>query len=228
MNDRWQKFPGREALDRSLAAHLAAVLRRDITATGSACLALSGGSTPLGLFAALTRETLDWRAVSLTLVDERWVDPEHPDSNETKVREYLYQGDVQQARLVGLKTPHPRAAEGEHEASARIQSLPLPFSAVVLGMGSDGHTASWFPQAANLPRLLAAEGPDLVAATEPVTAPHPRMTLTLAAVLASREIIIHITGEEKQTVLNDAIANGYPVAAVLKQTRTPVTIWWAP
>jgi 6-phosphogluconolactonase len=102
------------------------------------------------------------------------------------------------------------------------------FSAVVLGMGEDGHTASWFPQTADLAALLDPTNPADVAMTDPVTAPHRRLTLTLAAVLNSREIIIHITGESKRTVLERACANGYPVAAVLEQDTTPTSIWWSP
>ena len=60
------------------------------------------------------------------------------------------------------------------------------------------------------------------------TAPHGRLTLTLAAVLRSREIIIHITGETKKSVLEKAIERDYPVAAVLQQTTAPASIWWAP
>lgn len=228
MSDRWRLFEDRDALALALAEHLAQRLREDIAERGEASLALSGGSTPKPMFQALAQQELDWRNVSLTLVDERWVDGDHPDSNERLLRENLHRGPAAAARFIGLKTPHPRASEGEGEAGARIAALPRPFSAVVLGMGGDGHTASWFPQAANLPRLLDLEGGALVAATEPVTAPHTRMTLTLPAVLNSREVILHITGEDKRAVLGDAIARGYPVAAMLKQSTTPLSIWWAP
>ena len=95
-------------------------------------------------------------------------------------------------------------------------------------MGGDGHTASWFPQAVNLQELLDPEAQNPVAATEPVTAPHQRITLTMHAVLNARNIIIHITGNEKREVINSAAARGYPIAAVLNQTTTPVSIWWTP
>jgi len=228
MNESWQIFDSTTELDAALAAHLAQRLREDIAERGAASLALSGGSTPKAMFRALAQQDLPWEQVALTLVDERWVDGEHPDSNERLLRENLLTGAAGAARLAGLKTPHPRASEGESEASARIASLPRPFTAVVLGMGGDGHTASWFPQAANLPRLLDERGTALVAATEPLTAPHARMTLTLPAVLASLEIILHITGEEKKAVLGQAVTRGHPVAAVLRQQHTPLTIWWAP
>ncbi|TXS95122.1 6-phosphogluconolactonase [Parahaliea aestuarii] len=228
MGQQWHNFDSRDGLAAALAQYLAARLRADIETRGAACLALSGGSTPVPMFQALAQQVLDWPAVSLTLVDERWVDTDHPDSNERLLREHLHLGPAAAARVIGLKTPHQRAIEGEGEASARIAALARPFSALVLGMGGDGHTASWFPQAANLPRLLDRAGTDLVAATEPVTAPHTRMTLTLPAVLNSAEIILHITGEDKKAVLGNAIARGYPVAAVLRQSTTPLSIWWAP
>jgi len=76
--------------------------------------------------------------------------------------------------------------------------------------------------------LLDAGGPEQVAATDPGTAPHQRITLTLPAVLDSRDIIIHITGQEKKTVLDNAQSAGYPIAAILTQHTTPATIWWAP
>ncbi|WP_116368164.1 6-phosphogluconolactonase [Parahaliea mediterranea] len=228
MKPQWHTFDSHEALAVALAEHLAARLRTDIDARGAASLALSGGSTPTPMLQALAQQTLNWSAVHLTLVDERWVDTSHPDSNERLLREHLLSGPASRARLSGLKTPHPRASEGEGEAAARIAALPRPFSAVVLGMGSDGHTASWFPQAANLPRLLDADGTELVAATEPVTAPHARMTLTLPAVLNSTEVILHITGAEKKAVLGEALSRGYPVAAVQRQSTTPLSIWWAP
>ena len=119
-------------------------------------------------------------------------------------------------------------AKGLTALGREIAAIPRPFSAVVLGMGGDGHTASWFPQAANLAALLDPANPAEVAETEPVTAPHRRLTLTLAAVLGSREIILHITGEAKRAVLENALSQGCPVAAVLDQRTTPVTVWWAP
>jgi 6-phosphogluconolactonase len=118
--------------------------------------------------------------------------------------------------------------DGVAVLNSQIASMPKPFSAVVLGMGNDGHTASWFPGATNLAALLDPDNPAQVMETEPPTAPHRRMTLTLAAVLQSREIIVHITGPEKKAVIEQAADRDSPVAAVLAQRETPASIWWAP
>lgn len=224
----WHRFDQREELDRALAAHIAGCLQRDLDSREWASLAVSGGSTPRGMFQRLAACDLAWQRVAITLVDERWVPPDHADSNERLVRENLLQQHAAAARLVGLKTPDADAAEGLAASRKRIADLPLPFSAVVLGMGGDGHTASWFPRAENLQALLAPPDGAAVAVTDPVTAPHQRITLTLPAVLDSREIIVHITGEDKRSILEAAEQAGHPVAAVTSQRQTPVSIWWAP
>ncbi|MBA6413458.1 6-phosphogluconolactonase [Parahaliea sp. F7430] len=224
----WQKFSDTAELDQALATQLAQELRRDLERRDAACLALSGGGTPKGMFHLLSQQALPWQRVSLTLVDERWVPREHADSNEAMLRSNLLQNAASDAHFIGLKTAHAQAAEGVEEAASRIAQIARPFTAVVLGMGSDGHCASWFPGAENLAQLLDPNRSELVAATQPPKAPHARMTLSLSAVLASQQIIIHITGTEKKAVLEEAISKNYPIAAVLQQRQTPVSIWWAP
>ena len=224
----WREFAGREQLDTALAQHLARALQRDLAARSAASMALSGGSTPRGMCRALANCALDWDKVLLTLVDERWVNADHPDSNERLLRENLLCGEASRSHLVGLKTAHADALDALEEVRQKLARLPMPFTAVVLGMGGDGHTASWFPRAENLRDLLFPGEGQLVGATDPITAPHQRITLTLPAVLHSREIIIHITGEQKRDVLQAAAAEGHPIAAVTMQHATPVTIWWAP
>tara|TARA_R110001599_G_scaffold353459_2_gene592765 strand:- start:12713 stop:13387 length:675 start_codon:yes stop_codon:yes gene_type:complete len=223
MND-WHRFTSTAELDSALALHLAQRLKEDIAHYGDASLALSGGGTPVGMFKHLARCALDWSRVWLTLVDERCVTTDNPDSNERLLRDNLLQSHASQARFVSM------AGAGKDNMSAmnaQLSAIPRPFSAVVLGMGNDGHTASWFPGVANLAELLDPENTAQVAMTEPLTAPHRRITLTLAAVLESREIIIHITGAEKKAVIEQAQERGYPVAAVLEQRATPASIWWA-
>lgn len=224
----WQCYKNTEQLDQALAEHIAARLQDDIASYGQASLAVSGGGTPKNMFRLLSRTELDWSRVGVTLVDERWVGAEHADSNERLVRENLLQNAAVGAHFVSLKSHHDDAGQGLAEVAARLSELQFPLSMVVLGMGGDGHTASWFPQAVNLQQLLQLNNKALLAASDPVTAPHQRITLTLSAVLNSRDIAIHITGAEKKAVLERASAQGYPIAAILQQQQNPATIWWAP
>jgi 6-phosphogluconolactonase len=224
----WQRFPGTEELDRALAQHIAAQLAADILEHGQASLAVSGGGTPRNMFQQLSQCELDWSRVWISLVDERWVSVDSPDSNERLVRENLLQNRATAAHFVSLVSQHGDANDGLAEIGKRLDEIPQPWSTVVLGMGGDGHTASWFPQATNLQELLSTAGTQQINATQPVTAPYQRITLTLPAVLKSRQIIIHITGDEKKLVLENARQQRYPIAAILEQQSTPATIWWAP
>ncbi len=226
--NNWQLMPDTDTLDENLAQHIAEQLTRDLKQHGTASLAVSGGGTPKGLFQCLSQCDLDWENIKVTLVDERWVGLDSPDSNEQMLRTNLLQNKALKAQFVGLKTADALGEDGLAEARQRIANIGKPFSAVILGVGGDGHTASWFPQAGNLAQLVDPTGSKEVDITDPVTAPHQRITLTLPAVLRSREIIIHIVGAGKRDVVESATEKQFPIALILEQTKTPVTIWWAP
>lgn len=225
---KWHNFADKAQLDTALAQHIAAQLQADISSRGSASLAVSGGGTPKGMFGELSRQALDWSQVTITLVDERWVTPDSPDSNERLVREHLLQNEAACAQFISLKSEHEDASDGLAVITERLDALGRPISVVVLGMGGDGHTASWFPQADNLAQLLDPRCSQRLGATDPVTAPYQRITLTLPAVLDSSELIIHITGDDKKAVLQSAREQSFPIAAILEQQVNPATIWWAP
>lgn len=221
----WRTFASATELDAALAAHIAKRLEEDLQRFGHASLAVSGGSTPVGMFRQLAGKRLDWSRVWLTLVDERCVATDSPDSNERLVRTELLQQHAAAASFLGLASA---CGGGLERLEQQFADLPRPFSAAVLGMGTDGHTASWFPRASNLAGLLDPANPAAVATTEPITAPHRRVTLTLPAVLNSRELLLHITGMRKRELLHSAAKKDLPVATILLQNTTPATIWWAP
>lgn len=221
----------KQSLAEKLARDIGAILRESIAKRGAASLVVSGGSTPKPFFEALRQENgIDWKKVHVTLADDRWVDAPHPDSNEQLVKDNLL---IDGMHFTSLKTRHATPHEGVAEVQARIAALPRPFDAVILGMGDDGHTASFFPTAPELDAALyPASAEVLVAAiTPPEYAPHQRMTLTLPAILDAKRIILHITGGKKQEVYEKAADAGaiedMPVRAVLRQEKTPVDIYWA-
>ena len=215
-----------------LADQVAEFLRASIRERGRASLVVSGGSTPVPFFVALSELALAWEKVTITLADERWVEPSEPDSNERLVRLHLLQNRAAAAHLVGLKTEAPTAVQGEKECDDRLAVLQRPFDVLILGMGNDGHTASLFPEAERLSEALAMDSGQLCIAITPPVAPHERMTLTLPALLQSREIILHLVGSGKRSVYENAMEKGaveeMPVRAVLGQTSAPVTVFWCP
>lgn len=228
----FKEFKDSPTLVAALAGQVADLLRSAIKERGQASLVVSGGSTPVPFFAALSALALDWRQVVVTLADERWVDPMDADSNEHLVRQHLLQNRAAVARFVGLKNEALSAVQGEKECAERLALLPRPFDVLVLGMGKDGHTASLFPQAARLGEALNMDSGTLCLAITPPAAPHERMTLTLPALLQSRQIILHLVGPDKRAVYERALAKGpvaeMPIRAVLGQAFAPVTVFWAP
>lgn len=217
-----------QALTEAVAADLDTALRERPRAS----LVVSGGRSPIAFFERLRGAALDWSRVVITLADERWVPPEHPDSNARLVAGHLLQGAAAAARFVPLWNGAPTPADAIAERSIALAALPQPFDALVLGMGEDGHTASLFPGAPGLPAALDPGADALLAAIDPPAAPHPRLSLTLAALLDSRRIHLPIGGAAKRAVYRRAIAEceplHLPVAAVLCQTTVPVTVYLNP
>jgi 6-phosphogluconolactonase len=221
-----------ETVSRELATRIAASLAAAIGARGLASLVVSGGRSPVRLFEILRAQPLDWGHVCVALADERWVSPEDADSNERLVREVLLKDHAAPARFLGLKNGAPTPDLGAVSAWETFARVPRPFDAVVLGMGDDGHTASLFPGSPNLPRALnQAAAAGCVGMWSPA-APHPRLSLNLTALLDSRRITVLITGESKWRTYAAACAAGpvedMPIRAVLRQSRTPVDVMWAP
>jgi 6-phosphogluconolactonase len=183
------------------------------------------------MFAALAQQSLAWNKVWITLADERWVDAHHADSNEALVRRTLLQHHAAAAHFVSLKNAAANAKDGEAECEKNILAMPRPFDVVVLGMGDDGHFASLFPQAPQLAAGLDRANKNLCIATDPITAPHARMSLTLSALLNSRRIVIQLAGEGKWKVYQRALQAGVekelPIRAVIQQTETVVQVYFS-
>lgn len=232
MNPARRSFGSKEDLALALAEAVAGHLNDGIERRGIASLAVSGGTTPGKFFAALgKRRDVEWGKVFVTLVDERWVPETSDRSNAGLVNERMLQGPAAIARFIPL---YSGGSVPDAAAMARTNALqakvPMPFDAVILGMGNDGHTASFFPGGDHLAEALSGEGP-----AQAIGAPgagEPRVTLTLPRLLQAEGLYLHIEGEEKEKVLERALEGGpvedMPIRAVLRQTRTPLTVFWCP
>jgi 6-phosphogluconolactonase len=221
-------FEDDAALAAALAERVAEALRAALRARSRATLVVSGGRSPRAFLGALARQALDWPRVSVTLADERWLPAAHADSNAGMVRAALLREAAASADFVPLYGGEATPEAGAAACIARLARLPRPFDAVVLGMGEDGHTASLFPGSAALPGLLADSAPP-AAAVQPPNAPHARMSLSLPALLDARTVFIQIGGGGKRAVIEAAAQADplqMPIAAVLRQRRTPVEVFY--
>jgi len=220
-----------DALAQALAAAVADDLRAALAERGRAVLALSGGTTPVRFFQALAEQPLPWKQVAVTLVDERWVDETSARSNAALVREHLMYGAAAVASFLPLYRDYGNDPEQVlPELEGELAQLPLPLDVAVLGMGNDGHTASFFPGGDWLERALDPHGAARILPMHAEAAGEPRITLTLPVLVAARHLYLHIEGEQKAQVLRDALAApaGPPIAAVLRAARSPVQTYWCP
>ncbi|HHG90326.1 MAG TPA: 6-phosphogluconolactonase [Devosia sp.] len=219
-------------LANALGLAVAGNLNTSLAESGRASLAVSGGSTPTLFFKALgARKDVDWSKVTVTLVDERWVDEKSHRSNARLVRDKLLQGPASAARFVPLYSGGKMPDEEKiAETNKVLGALPMPLSAAIFGMGEDGHTASFFPGGDTLEAALNETGPALA-----ISAPgagEPRVTLTLPFLLGAKNLYLHVQGNQKALVLEKALAGDdiaeMPVRALLHQDLKPVEIYWCP
>jgi 6-phosphogluconolactonase len=225
-------FADRDELAKALADAVAANINAALIVSGVAAIAVSGGTTPAKFFATLGKhKDVDWTKVYVTLVDERWVDETSDRSNAMLVNEKMLQGPAAVAHFIPL---YAGGAEPDDAAVARtnrlLETLPRRYAAVLLGMGNDGHTASFFPGGDNLFEAIRGEGP-AVAIRAP-GAGEPRITQVLRRLVSTDALYLQIEGEEKALTLAKATEDGpieaMPIRAVLRQQAVPLQVYWAP
>ena len=225
------EFADGEALALELAEWTAARLRAAIAERGAALLVVSGGETPARFFDMLSDMALDWTRVEITLADERRVVEESPRLNARLVREALLRNHATVASFTPLADARLSESQELVAASARVACLPLPADVVVLGMGEDGHTASWLPRADGLAEAMDPGARQLVAPIEAVGECEPRLTLTGRVILRAKAIALHIEGEAKLRALAAALEGGpeeeMPVRAVLRRGGDRLTVFSA-
>lgn len=222
-------YQSNRRLAQALSRKIAACIQTAVSRRNRANIAVSGGSTPVIMFQMLCRENIAWDKVNLTLVDERWVEAAHPDANARLVKQHLLQDKAAVANWYSLKTEHARPQDALSELERKLRPL-LPFDVIILGMGDDGHTASFFPDAAALPAALYPKENQLFAAIESTTAGHSRITMTLPTIMTARQIFVHLTGTKKHATLERAMVNGetneLPIRAILHQDLVPVDVYY--
>jgi len=212
-------FADRQILASALARDVAQRLDAALRDSGGALIAVSGGTTPKVFLERLSREPIDWSRVTVTLVDERCVREESERSNARLVKTHLLANAATAATFVPLFK--------NESAAANLGR----FDVVVLGMGTDGHTASFFPRGDRLADALDVNRKGRIIAIEAPGAGEPRLTFSLPALVDAGFIALHIEGKEKAQALVEALEPGpvedMPVRAVLR-AAAPIIVYWSP
>ncbi len=214
---------------------IADALEADLEANSKALLLLSGGNTPAPVYRALADADLDWSRVHVGLVDERWTAPDSPGSNARLIRDTLLRSRAAGAIFMPLVDSLDDPDRAAADASKTFASLGLRPSAVVVGMGDDGHTASLFARAGGLDHALStgdAYASIDASGCEDAGAWPTRITLTPTVFAQANTRLLLIHGATKRHVLERALAGDdvreMPIRSVVQSGNTPLHVLWYP
>lgn len=216
-----------ELIERSLSVVLSQITAA-ITERGQCTIALAGGSTPEPLYQAIAARELDWDKIHVFWGDERYVAPDHPDSNQKMARlAWLDRVNIPASNIHPMPTGagDPAADASTHQTELQqffqISDGEFPaFDIILLGIGDDAHTASLFPHTAALQvqdALVTVGNKD----------GQPRITFTVPLINRARCVIFIVAGGSKKPALAQifapaADATTYPARLIQPEGE----LWW--
>jgi 6-phosphogluconolactonase len=209
-------FENSRELARGAAEHFVALAQKD-----SFTVALSGGSTPKVLYQVLAeefREQVLWSKVQFFWSDERHVAPDHPDSNYRMAHEALLSRvPVLESNVHRVRSENPSA----QEAADEYEKIIVPrLDLILLGLGTDGHTASIFPGSEVLhetKRLIAAPWVEKLNAY--------RITMTLPLLNNGASVLFLVSGAEKVEIVKEVLEGPQKYPAQFVQPTNGELIW---
>ena len=229
----WWEYDSLDELADALAGDIGFIVESAVEARNASLIAVPGGETGPAIFPKLAAQKLPWKKVTVIPTDDRLVAVDNELANVREIARSFLPTGARVIPIVSGGAEDYRAAG--NAADARLQDLPWPPDLVWLGVGNDGHTASLFAgpdlqSALDAPRARRAVGvmPDPM----PEDAPVARVTLTRAAILSARTILITVTGQDKREMVEQAIADGQssklPIGRLLAEAEQPIDIHWCP
>ena len=228
-NYTWSAFDSKELLAQNLALKILHELSLAIEKKGYASVAFSGGSTPKKLFETLSRSVFAWEKVRVTLVDERWVDASSAQSNEKLIKDNLLQNEASKATFIALMSKEESAKDALEALQKTLHDSIEKLDVVVLGMGEDAHTASFFPNAPELEFALSTK--ESCCATTANAQPKERMTLSRHYLLQATTLILHIEGKNKKNIFMSATNSDdtttQPIISMMQQTNPILEVYYA-
>jgi len=218
-------FDGVDALMAGLADAVSNDLRAALARKGSVCLAVPGGTTPAPFFEILSNADLDWGRVYVMLSDERYVPETSDRSNTSLIKRHLLKNNASAAKMVSFYDETLSPDEFVTQNGAKLAEV-LPIDVCIIGMGTDMHTASLFPDSPELADALNTDLPLHV--VHPESQPEARLTLSGPVLSASQKAYVLIVGEDKKQAYEQAVAQTSPMVAPIRVMFGETTsIFWS-
>lgn len=228
-NLRENIFTDKAELEHKLALEISQILNQEIKNKGKATLLVSGGSTPKKLFEILSNKEIDWKKVSIGLIDERFVATETDESNELLIKNTLLKNNAADAKFIGLVFNLDDYKENLNIAISKNNAIYKSITCSVLGMGLDGHTASLFPNSEEIYTDDSIFGDKIIINTKASSEPSKRISYTKSKILSSKHLFLYFNGKEKLDVFNSAKESNNPslkpISAFIHQNKKTLNVF---
>lgn len=220
------KFEHREDAEKALMEDLLRQLGPCAQSNEECTLLLSGGSTPAGLYRRMNEADFPWPTLSVGLVDERRVDETDPASNAALIKQ-TFLGGREDVRFFPMVYAPDDLEQDWPQIVHNYDTLPSE-RWVVLGMGTDGHTASLFPNDPSSEASFSGdETAQVLVQTQSPQAPHQRISCTPNYLKNSAHLFLLLFGEDKWAVWESSSAQNLPIWRIMSEASS-ASIYYAP
>ena len=230
-NLRENIFTDKTKLELELAEEISQKLDLELKNKGEANLLVSGGSTPKKLYEILSNKKIDWKNVSIGLIDERFVATNTEESNELLIKNTLLKNKAADAKFIGLIFNLNDYKENLNITISKHKPFYKSITCSILGMGSDGHTASLFPNFEEVYTDDSIYGDKMIINTKATSEPSKRISYTKAKILSSKHLFLYFNGKEKLDVFNSAKENKNasirPISAFIHQNINTLNVFYS-
>lgn len=210
---KFKEYEDVQTLESELKAEIVVHIKAAIEVFGTARILLSGGSTPMNLYKLLAEEDLVWSKVKIGLVDDRFVPVSSEFNNGENIASRLKGTPAEEAEFTGMTFDSDDEASNLTLVNERYKEFKERVDFALLGMGTDGHTASLFPSDPKSEHLLSSNEIG-VFSTQAPEYPTQRITCSKAMLMNCRNISLYIKGEKKKEVLQQG---DYPISYFVKE-----------